>query len=76
MRLRLSLVALAAAFALTGVSAGAQVDANLLEVGAEAPDFALTGATQYGMLQDPVRLSDYRGSVVVLGFFFRVRTRG
>ena len=27
-------------------------------------------------LQDPVRLSDLRGEVVVLAFFFRARTRG
>jgi hypothetical protein len=47
-----------------------------LEVGAVAPDFALPGATRYGVLRDPVRLSDYRGKTVVLAFFFRVRTRG
>jgi peroxiredoxin len=41
-----------------------------------APDFALQGATRYGVLQEPVRLSDYRGDTVVLAFFFRVRTRG
>ena len=41
-----------------------------------APDFTVTGATRYGVLQDPVRLSDLRGEVVVLAFFFRARTRG
>ncbi|HZE08645.1 MAG TPA: hypothetical protein VE110_07785 [Gemmatimonadaceae bacterium] len=41
-----------------------------------APDFALTGATRYGLLQTPVRLSDYRGSTVVLAFFFQARTKG
>ena len=47
-----------------------------LEVGAVAPDFALTGATRYGVLRDPVRLSDYKGKTVVLAFFFKARTRG
>jgi hypothetical protein len=47
-----------------------------LAVGADAPDFAIPGATRYGVLRDPVRLSDYRGKTVVLAFFFRARTRG
>ena len=49
---------------------------GLLAVGEMAPDFTLPGATRYGLLQDPVRLSDYRGETVVLAFFFRVRTGG
>lgn len=47
-----------------------------LEVGAVAPDFAMPGATRWGTLKAPVRLSDYKGKVVVLAFFFRARTRG
>ena len=47
-----------------------------LEVGQVAPDFALPGATRYGELTDPVRLSDFKGNTVVLAFFFRARTRG
>ena len=47
-----------------------------LEVGAEAPDFELPGATRYGVLAESVKLSDYRGQTVVLAFFFRARTRG
>ena len=47
-----------------------------LEVGAVAPDFAMPGATRWGTLKSPVRLSDYKGKVVVLAFFFRARTRG
>ena len=47
-----------------------------LEVGAVAPDFALSGATRYGVIRDPVRLSDYKGKTVVLAFFFKARTRG
>ncbi len=51
-------------------------DSQLLAVGEMAPDFALPGATRYGALENPIRLSDYRGETVVLAFFFRVRTRG
>ncbi len=47
-----------------------------LEVGAVAPDFFLPGATRYGVLKSPVRLSDYQGKTVVLAFFFKARTRG
>jgi hypothetical protein len=47
-----------------------------LEVGALAPDFVLPGATRYGTLKNPVRLSDYKGKTVVLAFFFKARTRG
>ena len=47
-----------------------------LEVGAVAPDFSLPGATRYGTLAKPVRLSDFRGKTVVLAFFFKARTSG
>lgn len=47
-----------------------------LQVGAMAPDFAIPGATRYGTLAQPVRLSDLRGQTVVLAFFPRARTRG
>ena len=46
------------------------------EVGVVAPDFALPGATRYGTLRNPVRLSDYKGKTVVLAFFFKARTSG
>ena len=73
------LVALAALFALA-VPARAQqpaAPANASpEVGTMAPDFALIGATRYGVLRDSVRLSDYRGKTVVLAFFFKARTKG
>ena len=46
------------------------------EVGTMAPDFQLPGATRYGLLRDPVRLSDFRGKTVVLAFFYRARTKG
>jgi len=54
----------------------AQDEPDFLAVGEVAPDFELTGATRYGLLEAPVRLSDYRGETIVLAFFFRARTRG
>jgi cytochrome oxidase Cu insertion factor (SCO1/SenC/PrrC family) len=45
-------------------------------VGAQAPDFTLPGATRYGVLKNPVHLSDYRGQTVVLAFFYQARTKG
>ncbi len=78
MRRPLALALLAGALSLAGPQPGAAQDAtaDLIEVGAMAPDFALPGATRYGVLADPVRLSDFRGNTVVLAFFFRVRTPG
>ncbi len=76
MRKAICVALLAGVFAMGApVDAGAQ-DSGLLAVGEMAPDFALPGATRYGVLDEPVSLSDYRGETVVLAFFFRVRTRG
>ena len=47
-----------------------------LAVGEAAPDFALTGATANGVLQQPVRLSDFRDQTVVIAFFYKARTKG
>ncbi len=47
-----------------------------LEVGAAAPDFAMSGATRYGVLKSPIHLSDFKGKTVVMAFFFKARTRG
>jgi hypothetical protein len=47
-----------------------------LEVGVVAPDFSLRGATRYGVLANPVRLSDFKGKTVVLAFFYKARTSG
>jgi peroxiredoxin Q/BCP len=46
------------------------------EVGQAAPDFSLSGATRFGTLKDPVKLSDFRGQTVVLAFFPKARTKG
>lgn len=78
-----STIALAAALALPAMPAAAQQAAPPaadvpppLEVGVVAPDFALAGATRYGVLAEPVKLSDFAGKTVVLAFFPAARTRG
>ena len=77
MRNAICVALLAGTFAMGApVDAGAQDTSGLLAVGEMAPDFALPGATRYGTLEEPVRLSDYLGKTVVLAFFFRVRTPG
>ena len=45
-------------------------------VGDLAPDFTIRGATRFGLLRDPVRLSDFRNQTVVLWLFVKARTRG
>lgn len=77
----LTLTALVALGATTRVhaqsgAAAATAPAPGLKVGDQAPDFALRGATRYGLLEKQVRLSDYRGQTVVLAFFFKARTKG
>jgi len=47
-----------------------------LRIGAVAPDFIMKGATRYGVLANPVRLSDFKGKTVVLAFFYKARTSG
>lgn len=46
------------------------------QVGEVAPDFTFRGATRYGLLRDPMKLSDFRGQTVVLWLFIKARTRG
>ena len=77
-RLTVPLIAGAALVAAAPLARAQQPAAQLptLEVGQAAPDFALTGATRFGVLKDPVRLSSFRGKTVVLAFFFKARTRG
>ena len=47
-----------------------------LPVGTMAPDFQVQGATRYGLLAQPIRLSQFHGKTVVLAFYFRVRGGG
>ena len=71
---------------LVAATAGAQQSSNapaaaapplpIPAVGDMAPDFTARGATRFGLLRDPVRLSDYRGQTVVLWLFIKARTRG
>ena len=67
---------LAAAFMAAPNPAAAQDEQDFLAIGEAAPDIEVQGATRHGVLEEPVRLSDYRGETVVLAFFFRARTRG
>jgi hypothetical protein len=76
---RPAIVALAATLLSRGIGAQAPAAAPTYpapDVGTAAPDFSLPGATRYGLLRDPVHLSDYRGKTVVLAFFYRARTKG
>lgn len=59
-----------------GTAQDQEQEFDFLAVGEMAPDIEVTGATRYGVIDEPVRLSDYRGETVVLAFFFRARTRG
>jgi hypothetical protein len=49
--------------------------AQFLEPGAEAPDVEFTVASAEGV-GETMTLSEYRGEVIVLAFFFRARTSG
>src|SRR5262245_44554633 len=67
-------LALAAA---TPVSAQATQEGSVfLPVGTMAPDFAVQGGIRYGLIAQPIRLSQFRGKTVVLAFYFRVRGGG
>ncbi|MEP7085922.1 MAG: redoxin domain-containing protein, partial [Gemmatimonadota bacterium] len=50
--------------------------ANVPNVGQQAPDFSGPASTRYGLLKNPLHLSDLRGKTVVLAFFPRSRTKG
>ena len=74
--LALAALAVPLAVSLAAQQPAATEDPKPLEVGVVAPDFALPGATRFGLLQHPVHLSDFKGKTVVLAFFFKARTRG
>ncbi|NLG61064.1 MAG: redoxin domain-containing protein [Candidatus Cloacimonetes bacterium] len=76
MKRRMTAAALAALALAAPAAAQEPENPPPLEIGAVAPDFELPGATRYGVLRDPVRLSDFSGKTVVLAFFFKARTRG
>jgi peroxiredoxin Q/BCP len=70
--------AAAAALAFIPAASVAQTPdtAAVPKVGQEAPDFAAPASTRYGLLKNPLQLSDLRGKTVVLAFFPRSRTKG
>ena len=76
----MSLRRIAALLVLTGLLGPAPVEAQEsgepLTVGTEAPDFEGIASTRYGVLKDPILLSEFRGKTVILAFFFRARTPG
>jgi len=75
----MKLLTLALAVPLVAAAAGAQEAPKApepLQVGTAAPDFALPGATRYGVLRNPIHLSEFRGKTVVLAFFYKARTKG
>ena len=79
LQLRRTAFGVALALSLATVRAAAQApDAAPLPpaVGQMAPDFSLRGATRYGLLASPVKLSDFRGKTVVIAFFYQARTKG
>jgi hypothetical protein len=76
---RVSLLAgafLAVALLAQGAEGQADQTPSPPAVGQMAPDFALAGATRYGLLESPVKLSDFRGKTVVIAFFYQARTKG
>ncbi len=75
-RLSLSLTLALAPAVLAAQKSPAPAGTPPLQVGAVAPDFSLPGATRFGVLAKPVRLSDYKGKTVVLAFFYKARTSG
>jgi peroxiredoxin Q/BCP len=68
--------ALALGAAEPAAAQAAQEGSVFLSVGTMAPDFEVQGATRYGLIAQPIRLSQFRGNTVVLAFYFRVRGGG
>ena len=75
-RLSLALTLSLAPAVLAAQQSPAPADGTPLEVGAVAPNFTMKGATRYGVLANPIHLSDFKGKTVVLAFFFKARTSG
>ena len=68
-------VATVALLGLASSHAWAQ-DGDGPQVGDMAPDFSLPGASKAGVREKALRLSDFRGQVVVISFFPKARTKG
>ena len=81
MKLHLAIAAVAAGMLAGAAPARAQAPApgsaaTAPDTGVMAPDFTLPGATRFGLLKEPVKLSNFRGQTVVLAFFPKARTKG
>jgi hypothetical protein len=61
-----ALIALGTALSAQGAPAAPAPGSQSPNVGDVPPDFTLTGATRFGVLNRPVRLSDLKGETVVL----------
>ena len=73
----LAIATVAVAFPLAAQQPAIPLQAPALPaIGVTAPDFALSGATRFGVLRDPVHLSDFKGKTVVIAFFYMARTGG
>jgi hypothetical protein len=76
MKRALALTLVAGGLALAPDAASAQDEQQFLAVGEMAPDIEFVGATRYGVLEEPVKLSDFSGNTIILAFFFRARSSG
>jgi hypothetical protein len=59
-----------------GAAQAAPEGSVFLPVGTMAPEVQVQGATRYGLIAQPIRVSQFLGKTVVLAFYFRVRGGG
>jgi len=81
MKSHLAVAALAAGFLTAAAPLRAQQPApgsaaTAPDTGVMAPDFTLPGSTRFGLLKEPIKLSNFHGQTVVLAFFPKARTKG
>ena len=81
MKSHVAIAALAAGMLIASAPVRAQTPApgsaaTAPDTGAMAPDFTLPGSTRFGLLKEPIKLSNFRGQTVVLAFFPKARTKG
>jgi len=81
MKSHLAIAALAAGLVVSASPMRAQATvpgsaATAPDTGVIAPDFTLPGSTRFGLLKEPIKLSNFRGQTVVLAFFPKARTKG
>ena len=81
MKTHLAIAAVAAGMLVGAAPARAQAPvpgsaATAPDTGTIAPDLTLPGSTRFGLLREPIKLSNFRGQTVVLAFFPKARTKG